>query len=172
MVLASCHSVSGSASANGAKSSCSTTRLGPFIYEHNLRNPRTGKYDIYEACPKEWENCPVCAGEGTGDRADGWGRDSGYIMFLTAMDLTPYTKKDGTVVNFSRKLLPVKAAQQGFYLRQFDKYGSLRGLQLLMTRDTKDSPQIGNAEYIERHSEQEILASFGHPPVLVRWQAG
>lgn len=131
--------------------------LGPCFYEHQIQNPKTGKWDLYETCPKEWEPCPLC------EKLD---KESYYVMMLSVIELRSYTKKDGTVVPFSRKLLPIKAQQQGFFMRQFDRHGSLRGLHLLLSRDTQTTPSIGNPEFVEKHSEEEILSSFGHAAVV------
>jgi hypothetical protein len=84
------------------------------------------------------------------------------------MDLTPYTNKQGVTVPHSRKLLPVKAQQQPFFMRQFDRHQTLRGLQLLMSRDTKQTAGIGNPEFVALHSEQDIIDTFGHDPVLAQ----
>ena len=131
------------------------THPGPCFYEHQLQNMRTGKWDIHEACPKEWEPCPLC------DGAAG-GKESYYVMMLTCVELAEWTDKHGTVHPYSVRLLPVKAEQQGFFLRQYDRHGSLRGLRLLMTRDTKQSAAIGMPEFIEMVPAENIVASFGH----------
>jgi hypothetical protein len=132
--------------------------IGPCFYEHNLQNPKNGKWDLFETCPKEWESCPICDGVAGG-------KESYYVMMLTCIDLTPWQKKDGTTVPYSKFLLPVKAQQQGFFTRQFDRHGSLRGLQLLMTRDTAQTVSIGNPEFLERHEEAALIESFGHEAV-------
>jgi hypothetical protein len=133
-------------------------QLGPCFYEHQLQNPRTGKWDTYETCPKEWEPCPLCDSQ----------KESYYVMMLTVMDLTPYTNKQGVTVPHSRKLLPVKAQQQPFFMRQFDRHQTLRGLQLLMSRDTKQTAGIGTPEFVALHAENDIIESFGHDPVLAQ----
>jgi hypothetical protein len=67
------------------------TELGPCFYEHQLQNPRTGKWDIYEGCPKEYEHCPLCDGVAGG-------KESYYVMMLTVMVLDPYINKQGVTV--------------------------------------------------------------------------
>lgn len=133
---------------------------GPSFYEHQLQDPRTGKWDIYESCPKESEVCPLCDGAGGG-------KDSYYIMMLTAMVMDPFINKNGVTIPHSRKLLAIKTNEQAFFLRQFDTHGTLRGLQFLMTRDSKQTPNTGRAELVGTapHSEADILATFGHPAV-------
>jgi hypothetical protein len=131
---------------------------GPCFYEHQLQDPRTGKWDIYEGCPKEYEHCPLCDGVAGG-------KDSYYVMMLTAIVMDPYINKNGVTVPHSRKLLAVKTNDQPFFQRQFEANGTLRGRQYLMVRDSKQSPSIGRAEFLAAHSEDAILASFGHPQV-------
>jgi hypothetical protein len=134
---------------------------GPCFYEHQLQNPRTQKWDIHEACPKEWEPCPICDGVAGG-------KDSYYVMMLTCIELQEWTDKHGVTHPYSVRLLPVKAESQGFFLRQFDRYGSLRGMRLLMARDTKQSASIGSAEFVDRLTDEEIIQHFGHPPVVAQ----
>jgi hypothetical protein len=134
---------------------------GPCFYEHQLQNPSTGKWDIYEGCPKEFEVCPLC------DGAAG-GKESYYVMMLTAMVLDPYINKNGVTVPHSRKLLAVKTNDQPTFLRRFDQEGTLRGTQWLMSRDTKNDSNIGRPEFLQRHAEEDIIASFGHPPVTAQ----
>jgi len=139
--------------------------LGICFYEHHMKNPTTGKWDIYETCPKEWEACPIC--EMATDKNNRFNaKESYYVMMLTCIDMTPYTKKDGTVMPYSKFLLPVKAQGQGFFMRLMDRHGTLRGIQLLMTRDTQQTASIGTPEFLEKHDEASIIESFGHPAVI------
>jgi hypothetical protein len=134
--------------------------LGPCIYEHELENKANGRFEIHEACPKEWEPCPLCEGAAGG-------RPSNYIMFLTVIDMLPRTNRTtGVTIPHSRKLLAIKPSSHGFFYRLADRHGGdLRGVQLLMTRDTKQSPNHGNPEEVAKHSEEVLVASFGHDEV-------
>lgn len=135
-------------------------QLGPCFFEHNLQD-RQGKWNVFETCPKEWEPCPLC--EGTAGA-----KDSYYVMMLTVMDLTPYTNQKNVVIPHSRKLMPAKAGLHPFFMRQLERHGTLRGMQLLMSRDTKQTHAIGNPEFVELHSEDDIIAAFGHDPVVAQ----
>lgn len=139
------------------------SQIGPSFYEHQLQNPKNGKWETYEACPKEWEPCPICMADES--RGGGWGKESSYLMFLTVAELTPWTDKDGNEHSHSIRLLAVKAQQHGFFMRQFDRHGTLRGMHLLMSRDTKNTPNHGTPEFVQMHSEDDILESFGHEEV-------
>lgn len=131
---------------------------GPCFYEHRIRNQSTGKWDIEEACPKEWESCPLCAQHG----------ESYYVMMLTVIDMTPFTDKNGNQREYSRKLLPVKSQQMPFFYNLHEIHGNLRGAHILTSRDNDKTFAIGNPQLDTRHgengfhSEEEILEAFGH----------
>lgn len=135
------------------------SQLGPAFFEHQLQNPRNGRFDIHEACPKEWEPCCLCDGTAGG-------KESYYVMMLTVANLRQFQRRDGSMATFSRELLPVKAQQQGFFQRQLERHGTLRGLHLTMARDTKQTPAIGAPEFVALYPEEEVIATFGHPPVV------
>ena len=119
-------------------------------YEHNLKNRKTGKYDIYCACINENANCPVCSASD---------RPSYFGMFLTIIDLTPYEDKNGNEVEWSKKLLCVKPQQQKKFMRLLERHGSLRGMVLQMSRDGDKDASIGNEiEFIEFMEEDQLLA--------------
>lgn len=137
----------------------------PFFYEHNLRGD--GKWNVHETCPREFDECPICTGKASQlTDNDGLGKESYYVMMMTGIDLTPWTDKKGVVRPYSKFLVPVKTQGHGFFLRQADRNeGRLRGLHLLMSRDAKTQAATGVPEFVQWHSEEEILAEFGHPEV-------
>jgi hypothetical protein len=112
-----------------------------FRHEHNLKNPRSGKWDIYCACIRDHANCPVC------DNTD---RGSYFAMYLTVIDLTPFETRDGEQVMWSKKLLVVKQQQHKKFVRLEARAKSegleagMRGMVLTMTRDTDKDAAIGN----------------------------
>lgn len=119
-----------------------------FQYEHNLKNPKTGFWDIFTGCVSEYDNCPVCESSG---------KDAYYAMYLTVIDLTPYKSKSGDQVDFSRKLMVVKPAQQKKFTRFFEREGTLRGAIFDMTRDGDKDSSIGNdIEFVEFMPEDEL----------------
>lgn len=123
-----------------------------FLYMHTMRDPVTGKWGKHVVCPKEYDHCPICTSQGESD----------YIMFLTVLDLSSYEDKNGNVVEFSRKLLPVKLSQQKKFMRALDSHdGSLRGLVVTFTRDGQMDAAIGNdIEFGERASEEELMEDY------------
>lgn len=122
-----------------------------FMYEHALKDAE-GKWGrLFTGCVKTFDNCPVCESQG---------KESYYALFLSVIDLTPFTLRDGTEVEFSRKLLVVKPAQQKKFLRFFSKEGTLRGAMFDMTRDGDKDSSIGNdIEFVDFVDEDE-LASY------------
>jgi hypothetical protein len=124
-----------------------------FRYEHNMKNPRTGFFDIFLGCVRDYDNCPICIGEN---------KDGSYNMYLTVIDLTEFTDKKDNVHEFSRKLLVVKSRDQNKFLRRFEtleKQGlTLRGALFETHRDKDTDPAIGNdIEFIETVPEEELL---------------
>jgi len=121
-----------------------------FRFEHNLKNPRSGKWDIFCACINEHANCPIDAASE---------RPAYYAMYLTIIDLTPYTAASGEEVEWSKKLLVVKPQQQKKFTRFFEREGTLRGMLIAATRDGDKDAAIGNdQEFIEFVTEDELLS--------------
>lgn len=119
-----------------------------FMYEHALKDADGNWGRLFSGCVKTFDNCPVC---------ESVGKESYYAMFLTVVDLTPFHMRDGTEVEFSRKLLVVKPAQQKKFLRFYNKEGTLRGAVFEMTRDGDKDSSIGNdIEFIEFAPEDEM----------------
>jgi hypothetical protein len=118
-----------------------------FLYEHNMKNPRTGKWGMIMPCLKEVDNCPLCEKVG----------ESYYAMYLTVIDLTPFETRSGETVEFSRKLLVVKPSQQKKFIRRYEKEGTLRGALFECSRDKDKESAIGNdIEFIEMVPEDEL----------------
>jgi hypothetical protein len=118
-----------------------------FLYEHNMKNPRTGKWGMFIPCLKEVDNCPICEQVG----------ESYYAMYLTVIDLSPFTTKSGETIEFSRKLLVVKPSQQKKFIRRYEKEGTLRGAAFDCSRDKdKESSIGGDIEFLEMVPEAEL----------------
>lgn len=133
---------------------------GPCFWEHNLQNPATGHYDIYELCPKEFDHCPLCEGVAGA-------KDSVYTMFLTVLDITPGQRdKEGRELPYRRKLLRVKQREHGFFYRTFDRHGTLRGVHLLMSRDNDTDPRHGRPEFVALYTEEQIVGAYSHDAII------
>lgn len=124
---------------------------GPRFWEHRTRNPRTGYWTEFEQCPHEWDNCPLCPPDGE--------KSPYYVMMLTVIDMRPFTDREGKEWAATRKLLPVKIEQQGFFDQLYKTHGTLRGLHLIATRDGgKMSAEIGNnIQFDSIHTEEEMI---------------
>lgn len=118
-----------------------------FRWEHCTKDDQ-GRPTVYTSCIKEFDNCPRC---------DDDDKPSYYAMFLTILDFTEFTGRDGVTRTFSRKIMRVKSAQQPKIFRLLDNHGSLRGMVLQMTRDGDRSAAIGNdIEFVEFMGEDEL----------------
>lgn len=121
-----------------------------FRYEHAMKNPKTGRFDLIMGCTRDFDNCPVCAALD--------GKEGSFNMYLTVIDTTEFTTSDKKKVPFSRKLFVVKSANQKKFLRRFEKDGTLRGAVFELSRDGSKSPAIGNdIEFVEYIDEDALL---------------
>ncbi len=118
-----------------------------FAYEHSMQDPETKKWGFFKPCIKDWDNCPLCEHVG----------ESYYALYLTVIDLTPYTLSNGTEIEFDRKLLVVKPSQHKKFMRRYEKEGTLRGAYFEMTRDKQMESSIGgDIEFVEMVDEDEL----------------
>lgn len=118
-----------------------------FMFEHNMKGP-DGKWNVFTGCVKDFDNCPAC---------EAAGRESYYALFLTVLDFTEFETRNGETVDFSRKLLVVKPAQQKKFMRFYEKEGTLRGAEFEFTRDGDKDSSIGNdIEFVDFMDEKEL----------------
>jgi len=116
-------------------------------WEHEEWDSRNKKMK-YHGCISATDNCPAC---------DSLEYRSYFAMYLTIIDLTPFTTKKGDDVEFSKKLLVVKQNQHKLFWRKFDKSGSLRGMLFDSFRDKKTDARIGGTiELAETLTEDEL----------------
>lgn len=125
-----------------------------YRFEHSMKNPATGFFDLITGCCAEFDNCP----------ADSAG-DPYYALFMTVIDLVPYTNKNNVTTEFARKLLVVKPAQHKKFLRAYDKamkmYGTMRGVVFEVARDGQMDSAIGNdIEMSDEFIEEEDLQTY------------
>ncbi len=118
-----------------------------FRTEHAMMNPRSKRWDLFVPCIDGHANCPACA------VAE---RPAYYAMYLTVIDLVPYTNRDGVEVPFSKKLLVIKPMQQKKFIRYYEKHKTLRGMHLEMTRDNKKEASIGDPDFLDFIDEEEL----------------
>lgn len=119
-----------------------------FRMEHALKNPRSGRFDLFTPCIDEHTNCPVCA------KSD---KPAYFALYLTVIDLTPYTNRDEVEIPWSKKLMVIKQSQQKKIARIYEREKSLRGAILRCTRDGDKDAAIGNdIEFVEFASEEEL----------------
>lgn len=121
-----------------------------FRYEHEFKIPGQ-KQRLHVGCVKMHDNCPGCAKDE---------KESYYGMYLTVIDLTPYTNKNNEEVPFMKKLMLVKSQQQKKVLRFMERQeqgGLLRGCMIRASRDGEKEPRIGNDwEYLGCMPDEEL----------------
>lgn len=124
-----------------------------YRYEHALLNERgrgAQKY-TYTDCMEDTGNCPIC--DASPDNRPY------YALYLSVIDLEPFTTRDGEEVQWSRKLFVVKSGMQRQWARQFERGGSLRGKVFDVFRDNDKSPVTGNQIEVadeEPYTEEEL----------------
>lgn len=138
------------------------SEMGPAFNLHRMMNPRTNRLDVFEPCPKEWDSCPLCPPTGQ--------YDSRWVQLVTFLNISGYTIKGGErageYVPMSVEMALVEVGQQPFFHAVVKEHGSLRGLHLTMTRNTKGDgdngiPQFSNGvEAVAEpvfHSDEAIV---------------
>lgn len=121
-----------------------------FRYEHALQDPRSGRWTLFAPCVKEVADCPICA--------SGTDRYSTYNMYLTVIDLVPYTTDDGDEIPWSKKLLVIPPRSQKRFVRLLEKEGSLRGLVVEVERAGNQTARIGEIiDVVEVFDEDTML---------------
>ena len=126
-------------------------RMNYFRYEHSLKNPATGRFDLYTPCINEHANCPVC-------KADS--KPSYFAAYLTVIDLTPYENKDGEEIPWSKRLLVIKQAQQKKFMRIQEREGGLRGVIVMAVRDRDTDANIGNDFDVVEILDEDALLEY------------
>ncbi len=116
-------------------------------HEHCLQDKRSNKWNVFVPCVDENCNCPVCKVSE---------RPSYFAMYLTIIDLSPYINSNDEEVEFSKKLLVVKPMQQKKIMKYWERHGTLRGMILEMSRDSKKDAGIGDPEFVEFMGEEEL----------------
>lgn len=124
-----------------------------YRYEHALDNPDSNRRDLFTDCIDDSDNCPIC--ENTDSR-------SYYALYMTVIDLEPYTDRQGNEVEWSRKLFVVKSGMQRTWVREYERLGSLRGRVFTLYRDGDKDPVVGNqiAEADEDPYTENELSEF------------
>lgn len=122
-----------------------------FRMEHALMNPRTKRFNLFVPCIDEHTNCPACAASD---------KPPYFAMYLTVIDLTPFTNGAGEEVDWTKKMMVVKSTQQKKLMRLYEKHGTLRGMELVMTRDGDMDAAIGNDIEFQGFVDEEELETY------------
>lgn len=129
-------------------------KVGPSFWRHVLKNPRTGRWDVIEPCPKEFDNCPLDPPNGE--------RESDYVGLISVLNINGYTVKTGdragTHIPITKELIMAHTGDQLFFHDLVKEHGSLRGIQLTMTRSSKSDSRIGIPSFVGKFTDDEIEA--------------
>lgn len=136
---------------------------GVHFHEHNIKGPE-GYFNVFEVCPKEFYECPLCAQHG----------ESGFVLYLSVLHLDAYKDKKTGEWRDSRSLLPIKYSQLATFKKVMKagekKHGKLRGIVLNLERNTgptTSSPRIGEpVEFEETGTRfdfiEDLEGDYGH----------
>jgi hypothetical protein len=121
----------------------------PTFYEHTVFV--NGKWRNI-VCIAGNEPCPLCEVN-----------NSHYLVgVLTVIDHTPYTKKDGTVIKFQKKLFVAKQTTLKLLQKLATKRGGLAGCTFEVSRSSGKEPSVGNLfEFVQKDDLQALRDHFG-----------
>jgi hypothetical protein len=120
--------------------------------EHNWRDPESGKWNMYEHCVGETESCPLCA---KGEKEFGRPR---HRSFLTVLDMA-WNGRD------KRKLMAISDEEvHGAIDDEMASKGTMRGMNLRLTRGADQRSEFGTAEVVGWVSAATLALHFerGH----------
>ncbi len=125
----------------------------PLFYEHQLN--LGGHWRNWFVCVGEQEICPICEG----------GSKPSLVAAFTVIDHTPFTKKDGTVVKFSKKLMVVKKDTLKVFQKMAEKRGGLKGCTFDVTRTSENDASVGNMfDFTDKITKKaDLIAKYGFP---------
>jgi hypothetical protein len=122
--------------------------------EHSFQNWNENGRWTTERCISEWDICPLCSKDNV---------NTYDIILVTVLDLTPWTTKEGTTVEYTKRVLGLKKNDLAAFQGLMGVHGSLRGLVLDMTRGNGEKESAsGKPTYVSTLSEEDMLSEFGH----------
>jgi len=107
-----------------------------------------GRWDNFVTCTSDFKPCAVCEQDPQ--------KKSVFTAHYSILDLRQFTRKDGTVVKYTKKILPAKgsAIHRLYDLKQ--KYGSLVGRVFEVNRYSDNDPNCGGSfDYLGKMKEFE-----------------
>lgn len=127
--------------------------IPPRFYEHMIE--QHGKWNNYicpeKTNPESGEICPICKG---GDRPS-------LISLFTVIDHRGFTRKDGSVVPFSVKLLAVKTGVMELLAKQAIKRGGLAGCTFEVSRMGPQAAAVGDVwDFVEKGDLTDLVNQF------------
>jgi len=140
---------------------------GIHFHEHNLKGP-DGYYNVYEVCPKEEYDCPLCSQF----------KESGFVLYLSVLHLDAYQDNQTKEWRNGRALLGIKYGQLPTFKKVLGaakkEHGTLRGVVLNLERPmgkATQSPTIGEPVEFEDINKrfdfiEDLEDEYGHDEIV------
>lgn len=140
---------------------------GIHFHEHCLKGPE-GYYNVYEVCPKEEYDCPLC---------DEF-KESYFVLYLSVLQIDAYQDNQTKEWRNSRQLLGIKYGQLPTFKKVLaaaqKEHGTLRGVVLNLERPTgkaTQSPSIGEPVEFEDINKrfdfiEDLESELGHGEIV------
>lgn len=131
---------------------------GVFFFEHNLKNPQTGKWGYTFTCRSEIDNCPLCEA----------GHKPAYVCAHTVIDTRTYVDKRGRKRSFEKRLLISKQTVQNTLAKLRKKKGGLQYAVIEFTRSSSDEASTGETLDFEGKTTKEKILKKAELPKEVK----
>jgi hypothetical protein len=129
-----------------------------FLYEHNMKNPKTGKYGLTRTCRSEIDECALCE---SGDAP-------AYICAHTAIDTRTYVDNKGRTRSFEKVLLVTKSTAHNTLAKIRKKKGTLKYALIEFSRSKDTEASTGETLLFEGFVKPEKLRK--HCPKDVKFE--
>ena len=141
-----------------------------YVYEHEIYDDAAKSLNYY-LCSHETHNCPVCPTIRPVRGGDPVERGA-YIMHTTILDVTEETDYSGNTHEYRKRPMAISSQLHPEFIKlmgeAMQKHGTIRGMMLLMERDSNFNSKIGRpvvrpdgAMYV-MVTEEDLINEFGH----------
>jgi len=121
----------------------------PMYMEHTLFF--NGRWDNFVCLEDSDGPCPICASD---DKPS-------LVGVLTIIDHTPFTKKDGTEIKFSKKLFIMKRTTMKLLQKKAVKQGGLTGCTFEVSRLGEKDPAVGSSfDFVEKTPLKQLQSEY------------
>lgn len=130
----------------------------PYAREHTVKI--NGRFENIICTEEDEGYCPICARGAEGD-------DAALVGYLSVVDHTPYTLKNGTVREMTKKLFVAKRATIQMLTNQAAKRGGLTGCTYGVMRTGDREPAVGNQyDFVQKDDIADLIKQSGEEPEM------